>query len=172
MFFQRSQPALDATFAEIVREYQAMVYSIGWHMLRDRAVAEELAQDVFLKLYQHWGSMESRAHVANWLCRAMTQRSIDHSRRERLRPRIGLDQAPEPVGVVHDPDPVLSERLDTLVARLPERARAIVVLRYQEDMEPAEIATVLGGSVGAVKSNLHRSLVWMRGHLTRSGVTK
>ena len=49
MFFQRSQPALDANFAEIVREYQAMVYSIGWHMLRDRAVAEELAQDVFLK---------------------------------------------------------------------------------------------------------------------------
>ena len=52
MFLVQQQPARSAppAFATIVREYQAMVYSIGWHFLRDRAVAEELAQDVFLKV--------------------------------------------------------------------------------------------------------------------------
>src|SRR5260370_37399411 len=172
MIFRRSQPAIDFTFAEIVREYQAMVFSIGWHLLRDRSVAEELAQDVFLKLYQCWGSIESRAHAANWLRRAMTQRAIDQSRRARLRPRIGLDDVPEPSRPAQEPDLLMNERLDTLIARLPERARAIVVLRFQEDMEPAEIAETLGVSVGAVESNLHRSLAWMRGRMESMGVTK
>jgi RNA polymerase sigma-70 factor (ECF subfamily) len=172
MFFRRTQPALDATFAEIVREYQAMVYSIGWHLLRDRSVAEELAQDVFLRLHQNWGSIESRAHAANWLRRVMTQRAIDHARRARLRPRVGLDDAPEPAVPADNGDPLLSGRLELLIARLPERSRAIVVLRYQEDMEPAEIAETLGISAGAVKSSLHRSLVWMRGRMESMGVAK
>src|SRR5258708_5972668 len=114
MIFRRSQPVVDFTFAEIVREYQAMVYSIGWHLLRDRPVAEELAQDVFLKLYQYWGSIESRAHAANWLRRAMTQRAIDQSRRARLRPRRSLEDAPEPAGPAYETDPLLSERLESL----------------------------------------------------------
>jgi RNA polymerase sigma-70 factor (ECF subfamily) len=172
MIFRRSQPAIEVSFAEIVNEYQSMVYSIGWHLVGNRAVAEELAQDVFLKLHQSWGTIESRSHAVNWLRRAMTQRAIDHSRRARLRPRIGLDQAPEPSRPAHDGDPLLAGRLEQLLARLPERARAIVVLRFQEDMDPAEIAAVLGLSLGAVKSNLHRSLGWMRGRMERMGVTK
>ena len=172
MIFRRSQPAIDITFAEIVHEYQSMVYSIGWHLIGNRAVAEELAQDVFLKLHQCWATIESRAHAANWLRRAMTQRAIDHSRRARLRPRIGLDQAPEPSRPAHDSDPLLSSRLESLIALLPERSRAIVVLRFQEEMDPAEIAGTLGLSVGAVKSNLHRSLTWMRARMERMGVTK
>src|ERR1700719_2011524 len=170
MFFRRPQPALDATFVEIVGENQAMVYSIGWHLLRNRAIAEELAQDVFLKLHQNWGSIESRAHAANWLRRAMTQRAIDHSRRARLRPSVGLENAPEPARLTYESDPLLSGRLEALIARLPERARTIVVLRYQEDMEPAEIAETLGLSAGAVKSSLHRSLAWMRGRMESMAV--
>ncbi len=149
-----------------------MVYSIGLHLLRDVAVAEELAQDVLLKLYENWGSFESRTHVANWLRRAVTQRSIDYARRAKLRPRFGLESAPEPSGPAHETDPFLNGHLEALIGRLPERARQIVVLRYQEDLEPAEIAELLGLSVGAVKSNLHRSLGWLRGRMERMGVTK
>jgi RNA polymerase sigma-70 factor (ECF subfamily) len=172
MFFRRQQPGFDASFAEIVRTNQAMVYSIGWHLLRDMAAAEELAQDVFLALYENLGSLESRAHVVNWLRRAMTHRSIDYSRRSRLRPRLGLESVQEPAGPSSDSDPLMSGHLESLIARLPERARQIVVLRYQEDLEPTEIAELLGLSVGAVKSNLHRSLAWMRGRMERMGVTK
>lgn len=50
----------------------------------------------------------------------------------------------------------MTGRIESLIARLPERARQIVVLRYQEDLKPAEIAELLGIPVGAVKSNLHR----------------
>lgn len=76
MFFRQSQRDFGASFSEIVREHQAMVYSIAWHILRDKAVSEELAQDVFLKLIENWSSLQSRAHVTNWLRRAMTRRAI------------------------------------------------------------------------------------------------
>lgn len=131
-----------------MREHQAMVFSIGLHLLRDRAGAEELAQDVFLKLYENWDSFESPTHVLHWLRRVMTQRSIDYARRSRLRPRSGLESAPEPAGPLLDADPLLNGHLLSLIARLPERARQIVVLRYQEDLEPAAIAELLGDFLG------------------------
>ena len=98
----------------------------------------------------------------------MTQRAIDYSRRARLRPRFGLEGVPEPTGPARECDPLMSGYVESLIARLHrKRARQIVVLRYQEELEPAEIAKLLGLSVGAVKSNLHRSLAWMRGRMER-----
>ena len=70
----------------------------------------------------------------------------------------------------YEADILAGEHVALLVARLPERARQIVVLRYQEDLEPSEIAELLGLSVGAVKSALHRALVWMRGRMEKVGV--
>ncbi len=163
-----SAPPLPATFAAMLREHQAMVFSIGWHFLRDRAVAEELAQDVFLKLHENLGSIESGSHLTNWLRRVMTQRCIDHSRRARLRPRVGLDGAPEPRVAAVERDPMLASILDRQIARLPERSRMIVVLRFQEEMEPAEIAETLGIPVGTVKSNLHRALALLRGRMEKA----
>ena len=60
-------------FASLVRQHQAMVFSIAWHVLRDRAVAEELAQDVFLSLHRHLAELESPEHVLYWLRRVTTQ---------------------------------------------------------------------------------------------------
>ena len=50
------------TFEAAVREHQAMVFSVAYHFLQDHAVAEELAQEVFLELYRHWDEIESREH--------------------------------------------------------------------------------------------------------------
>jgi RNA polymerase sigma-70 factor (ECF subfamily) len=172
MFPGKSQAEREVDFSEFVREQQAMVYSMGWHLLRDAALAEELAQDVFLKLFENWSAFESQDHRKNWLRRVMVQRAIDYARRAKLRPRSGLESAPEPAAPVYEADILVTEHLELLVARLPERARQIVVLRYQEDMEPAEIAELLGLSVGAVKSTLHRALVWLRGRMESVGVTR
>ena len=164
-----SSAALPA-FAAIVREHEAMVFSIGWHFLRDRAVAEELAQDVFLQLHKNLESIESAAHLTNWLRRVMTQRCIDYLRRARIRPRVGLDQAPEPRVEAVERDPLLTSMLDRQIARLPERSRMIVILRFQEEMEPSEIAETLGIPVGTVKSNLHRALALLRGRMEKAQI--
>ena len=154
-------------FASLVRQHQAMVFSIAWRLLRDRAVAEELAQDVFLSLHQHLAEMESPEHVLFWLRRVTSNRALDEARRRQRRPMVSLENAPEPVAVTPQGDPLLGTALKKLVAALPGKSRAIVILRYQEDLDPAEIARVLGIPVGTVKSQLQRALALLREKLSR-----
>jgi len=157
-------------FAALVRQHQNMVYSIAWNFLRNHATAEELAQEVFLQLFRHMDEIESPAHLVQWLRRVTSNRCIDQSRRARYRPKVGLDSAPEPAVFDRQRDPLLAGRLGRLMAQLPERARMMIVLRYQEEMEPAQIAETLNMPVGTVKSGLHRALAALRGRLERSPV--
>ena len=157
-------------FDALVREHQAMVFSLAYHFLRDRALAEEVAQEVFLSLHRNLASIESPAHAMFWLRQATARRSIDETRRRRRRPQVALDEAPEPaVGAVGG-DPLLGEMLRRLVAALPEDARMVMVLRYQEDLDPTEIAAILAMPLATVKSHLHRSLGVLREKLARRGV--
>src|ERR1700689_3569434 len=139
-------------FAQIVADNQSLVFSIAVRFLRDREGAEELAQDVFLQLYRKLREIESPAHATGWLRRAICHRCIDEARKRRLRPRIGLDSVPEPPVEARHPDLMLNERLRRMVAELPESARMVVLLRYQEDLDPADIAAMLNMPISTVKS--------------------
>jgi RNA polymerase sigma-70 factor (ECF subfamily) len=156
-----------ADFEGIVREHQSMVFSIAYHFLHDRPAAEELAQDVFLQLFKSMGALESAEHVTRWLRRVTTNRCIDHCRRSKLMPRIGLDQVAEPASPGGSPDFMLSRALGQLVASLPGNWRALVVLKYQEEMETEEIARALDMPVGTVKSQLSRALEFLREKASR-----
>lgn len=155
-------------FAELLREHQAMVFSIALHSLMDRAAAEEIAQDVFLELYRRIGDLESDAHVLFWLRRVTSNRCIDYARKRKYRATIALDSAPEPAVKPSEEDPLLERKLWAVVASLPEGQRIVTVLRYQEDMLPEEIARTLDMPVRTVKSQLTRSLALLRQKLTRS----
>jgi RNA polymerase sigma-70 factor (ECF subfamily) len=154
-------------FEAIVREHQSMVFSIAYHFLHDRPAAEELAQDVFLQLYKSMDALESAEHVTRWLRRVTTNRCIDQCRRSKLMPRIGLDQVAEPAIPAGLPDLMLSRALRQLVASLPANWRALVILKYQEEMESEEIARALDMPVGTVKSQLSRALDFLREKASR-----
>lgn len=155
-----------AQFEELVREHQAMVFSMACRYLRNRALAEEIAQDVFLQLYRKLPSLESPDHVLHWLRWVTAHRLIDHSRHEKRRPQSPLEDAPEPIAAPSDHgDPLLSEMLRELVAALPENARVVMILRYQEDLDPMDIARALDMPVATVKSHLQRSLALLKDKL-------
>ena len=158
----RLTEAEQADFGQIVREHQSMVFSIAYHFLCDRAVAEEVAQDVFLRLFESRDKLESPEHVKHWLRRTTTNRCIDSCRRRKFMPRVGLDDIPEPSVPAGVGDPMLSRMLRQLVASLPERWRALIILKYQEDMETDEIAEALDMPAGTVKSQLSRALGFLR----------
>jgi RNA polymerase sigma-70 factor (ECF subfamily) len=160
--------ALD--FARIVADNQSLVFSLAVRFLRDREGSEELAQDVFLQLYRRLREIESPAHATAWLRRAICHRCIDEARKRRLRPRVGLEDIAEPSGPGRDSDPLLSERLRRLVADLPDKARMVMLLRYQEDLDPSDIARTLNMPVSTVKSLLHRALAVLRGRLEKQAV--
>jgi RNA polymerase sigma-70 factor, ECF subfamily len=154
-------------FAEIVSEYQAMIFSIGWHFLGDRALAEDLAQDVFLELYQGLDAIQSAAHLKYWLRRVAVNRAIDYGRRKKSSRELALEEVEEPATGDAQTDALLSEKLRQALAKLPEKQRMILILRYQEDRGPTEIAELLKVPVSTVKSALQRGLEELRGKLAR-----
>ena len=162
-------PALN-DFGALMAEHRAMVFSVAYHFLHDRDQAEEIAQDVFLSLHRNLGEIESPAHAAHWLRRVAVQRAIDAARRNRRRPVVALENVPEPSVRPAHGDLLLGDLLRKLVVSLPETQRMIVILRYQEDLDPMEIAEVMGIPVGTVKSHLQRSLALLREKLERRGV--
>lgn len=156
-----------AAFPDILRAHQSMVFSIALHYLHDRAVAEEIAQDVFLQLYRQLPKLESETHAAHWLRRATSHRCIDQVRRKKFQPQVSLDAVAEPSASSDPSSALLSERLRKLIASLPEKPRMVMVLRYQEDVMPEEIARILDMPVRTVKSHLQRSITLLREKMNR-----
>ena len=164
----RAKAGDQAAFAALIRRHQNMVFSVALHMLRSRPAAEDMAQEVFLELYRSLNRLESEAHVVSWLRRVAGHRCIDEIRRRNHRQEFATDTLPEPG---HTPQPrevFAADRLQELVAGLPDNARMVVVLRYQEEMEPTEIADALGMPVNTVKSHLRRSILALRERLMGS----
>jgi RNA polymerase sigma-70 factor, ECF subfamily len=154
-------------FERLVEEHQSMVFSLALRMTADRGLAEEIAQDVFLELDRHLGKLESPEHARNWLRRVAMNRSADALRRRKVR---GVDLWVE-IGEMHgaqseDRPSALGARIEQLLTTLPEAQRAALVLRYQEDLTPEEIAATLEAPVATVKSNLQRGLKLLRAKAT------
>lgn len=151
-----------AAFGLLVRRHQRSVYSLALRMLSDRYQAEDLAQEVFLQLYRSLASLESDAHLAFWLRRVTINRAIDRLRREPRRARAALAEADALASESAEADPILARRLRSILRELAPDARAVILLRFQEDLDPMEIGRTLKMPLNTVKSHLKRSLALLR----------
>jgi RNA polymerase sigma-70 factor, ECF subfamily len=149
------------TLEALLERHQAMVFSVALRITGNREAAEEVAQDVFLELHRCMNSVQSEEHALFWLRRVATHRAIDAARRCARIPETAADVADLP-DESKAGDPLLAQHLQHVVAGLPEKLRAVIVLRYQEDLMPEEIAQTLGMPVATVKSNLQRGLEILR----------
>src|ERR1022692_769978 len=154
-------------FGRIVRQHQRMVFSVVWNFFSDRSVAEDIAQDVFLQLFQNLRAIESDSHLLFWLRRVAIRKCIDHHRWRSKRRPVSLDDWVETGKTVEAPDVLALGKLRTLVQSLPAKFRAVVVLRYLEDQTPEEMAATLGWPVNTVKSRLHRALKMLKDRLEK-----
>jgi RNA polymerase sigma-70 factor (ECF subfamily) len=153
----RARNGDSTAFSALVKQHQSMVFSVALHALRSRAAAEDL------------GRIESAAHATSWLRRVTSHRCIDEIRRRQHRPELGMDVLPEHGAAPAAREFFLEDRLQSLVATLPARARMVVVLRFQEDLDPSEIALALNMPINTVKSHLRRSLNVLRARLSAQG---
>ena len=125
-------------------------------------MAEQVAQDVFLELYKVMDSIASDEHLTAWLRRVTIHRATDAWRR---RPRTLYRAAELKEETAHAPSSRFSSLpsyVERLLLSLPSAQRAVVVLRYQEDLLPGEIADALQMPVATVKSHLQRALKMLR----------
>jgi RNA polymerase sigma-70 factor (ECF subfamily) len=170
----------DAAFDYLLQKYRRPMMNFMFRMARNPAVAEELAQEVFLRIYRSREKYEASAKFTTWLYRIATNLAVNHARdtrHERPENTVSLDEPDENTGVSMDvPDGSLSaeevlmrrERLCAIrqrVEALPERQRIAVVMHKYQQMDYREISLVLKLSESATKSLLFRAYETLRDQL-------
>jgi RNA polymerase sigma-70 factor (ECF subfamily) len=152
-------------FRRLVETHQRMVFSLALRVTGEYGTAEEVAQDTFLELFRSAGKLESEDHIRFWLRRVTVHRATDALRKRSRRPEAAADEWMEEQHVEENADAVSAAvvaRLEELLLALPETLRVAIVLRYQEEMLPEEIAKLLGQPLATVKSHLQRGLQLLR----------
>jgi RNA polymerase sigma-70 factor (ECF subfamily) len=166
-----------ASFGVLLDKHRSSVVHFLYRMVQNHAVAEELAQDVFLRVYRSRSTYEPTAKFTTWLFRIATHLALNALRdgkNERLQEHLDDDSSDMPVRQVSDHRPSVEQsmvhraRLDEVrqaIKALPEKQRAAVLMHKYEEMEYSQIATVLSCSESAVKSLLFRAYETLRARL-------
>lgn len=167
--FARARSGDRAAFAALIEQHQKMVYNVALRMLGQRELAEDMAQEVFIQLHAKLASLTSPAHLLFWLRKTAAHRAIDQLRRHSLLRATALDEQAEGFGVESAEDPLLQRQLRAMLLQLNPVARAVMTLRYQQDLDPPDIAELLDMPINTVKSHLKRSLDTLRQHWPATG---
>jgi RNA polymerase sigma-70 factor (ECF subfamily) len=166
-----------ASFTILLEKHRLPVIHFLYRMVQNQAVAEELAQEVFLRVYRSRGSYEPTAKFTTWLFRIATHlalNSLRDGKNRRLEERLDDDSSETPVRQVSDKRPSVEQRMvhqvrleevRRAVAMLPEKQRAAVLMHKYEEMEYSQIAKVLNSSESAIKSLLFRAYETLRARL-------
>ncbi len=151
----------DPGFREYVTARSGSLLRSAYLLTGNRADAEDLVQAALAKTYLAWDRIEDRSAIDGYVRRAMVNTHISWWRRRRLE-EYPTDELPDRAVADHSGNSDLADTLRRAVDRLPQRMRAAVVLRYFEDMTEAEVAEILGVSLGTVKSTVSRAVAKLR----------
>jgi RNA polymerase sigma-70 factor (ECF subfamily) len=164
----QAQQGSDEAFTALVETYQTPVFNLCYRMLGEPDLAEDAAQETFLRAYQHLDRYDSKRPFATWLLSIAAHYCIDRLRRRKFS-MFSMDEEDEEGNTfelpdVHAPDPENSlingqtnERVHKMLEQLDDVDRAAVIMRYWYDYSEIEIAESLKLTVSAVKSRLHRA---------------
>jgi len=151
----------DHSFREYVRARRQALLRTAYLLTGNLADAEDLVQSALAKTYLAWHRIEDRGAIDSYVRRAMINTQISWWRRRRLE-EFPTDEIPDQATLDYPVSSDVQESLQRAIDRLPQRMRAAVMLRYYEDMTEAEVAEVLGVSVGTVKSTVSRAVAKLR----------
>jgi RNA polymerase sigma-70 factor, ECF subfamily len=169
-----AQQGRDAAFRELVRRYERPVFSLIYRMVRDRELAEDLAQDTFVKVLNHIDRYRPEFKLSSWLFKIANNVAIDHLRRRQI-PTISMDGSPHAgtadavestrFEIADQSESALSEMesrelgsaIEKAIAGLRPEYRACIMLRHVEDRSYEEIAATLDLPLGTVKTYIHRA---------------
>ena len=167
---------------EIVRRFQRPVFNLIVRMVQDAGTAEDLAQEAFVKVFRSLHTFDVRLRLAAWVLKIAHNTTLDYLRRHRphLVPldapgpdeRTLADQLPDPAAVSPERTAErqqLRAALDAAIDRLRPEYRRVIVLRYHEDLDYAEIAEITGAPLGTVKTFLHRARQALACELRKAG---
>jgi RNA polymerase sigma-70 factor (sigma-E family) len=160
----------DERFRLFVQAQWGALTRAAYLLTGDRGTAEDLVQSALEKTHRHWSRIARRDAPEVYVRRAMVNTAISWRRRRRVTevPLLAADERQAP-----DPYDRAESRHQILLAlrALPPRTRAILILRYFEDLSETDVARVLGCSIGSVKSQASRGMARLRAHLEPTAVS-
>jgi RNA polymerase sigma-70 factor, ECF subfamily len=169
----RAQQGSEKAYRELLGRYQRPVFSIIYRMIRDREQAEDLAQETFVRVFNHIDRYDPRYKFSSWIFKIATNLTIDWIRRKELntvsidgsRNAVTPDQIEATSITIASPDEnpeelleakQLGEEIEEAIGKLRPEYRAAILLRHVEGREYQEIAEILALPLGTVKTYIHR----------------
>lgn len=170
-----------AAFHRLVERHRAMVYRVAYQFAGNHHDAEDIAQEVFIKIYRSLGRFRQDAQLTSWMYRIVMNACIDHRRRHspaavapfgeeaELKMLNTPEDGPGPEERAYAGE--LGEVLEAEIQRLPPGQRVVFVMRHHQGLKLNEIADALGLAEGTVKRQLHAAVHRLRQALTLANVT-
>ena len=162
----------DGTLETLVREHSRLVYRIAYAVLRQHHDAEDATQETFLRVLRYSSKLPDVENPKTWLARIAWRVAVDRSKRRSNR-EIPLDDHGEPLEIAGSRTSAeetfqsseLGMAIETLIAALPEKLRAPLILSAVQEMSPREVAATLGINEAAVRSRVFRARQILKGKL-------
>jgi RNA polymerase sigma-70 factor (ECF subfamily) len=169
---ERCRTGDDVAFTELVERYKDLVYGMIWRLAPDRTQADDLAQDVFLKVHRGLPYFRGEARLSTWIYRIVA--NVCTQARSRPVREVSLDRGPEKPPI--DPPSIdgsfadfeLRDRLEKAIAQLPEQYRFLIAAHHLRGVQYEALAEALNVPLGTVKTHLHRAKRRLRELLTES----
>ena len=170
-----------SAFQAIVERHRSMVYRIAYQFAGNHHDAEDIAQEVFIKVYRSLGRFRQDAQLTSWMYRIVMNACIDH--RRRSRPGVAVPVGEEAEQRILDtpeerPGPEasayageLGHLLESEIGRLPNGQRVVFIMRHHQGMKLCDIAEALGLAEGTVKRQLQAAVHRLRQALTSANIT-
>ncbi len=177
----------EANFENLYQQYAPRIFQLAYRMTFNPQVAEDLTQEIFLKIYQKQAQFRGESHIYTWIYRLAMNHILNYLKRQKrfrflqlleLPIRTALKENPELTPPIPDPSPTPLQQLEQgeliqlvrqAIQQLPPKLRAPFVLHRYEKFSHKEIAEVLSISVSAVESRIHRAtrhiLRWLEKYL-------
>lgn len=171
-----------AAFRELVEAYKKKVYYLAYDMLGNGSDAEDVSQDVFVKVFRSFGTFKRGARLGSWIYRITYNTCIDHLRKRETTPEavetevLETRPAAEVAFSAAPADPLraaerqlLQRRVELALEKVSPQEKAVFLLRHYDDLMLKDIAEALGLSIGSVKSYLFRAVKKLQRELGAGG---
>ncbi|MBI3003858.1 MAG: sigma-70 family RNA polymerase sigma factor [Ignavibacteriales bacterium] len=172
------QNGKEAAFNELVVRYQEKIYWVARRFMSDHDAADDVVQEVFVKVYDGLKNFRGESGVYTWLYRITVNISLNALRRQKLRDFFRIDEVFEVREEASEgPDERVEQQeqrtlIEKAIELLPEKQKAVFVLRYYEELPYEEIAGILKTSVGGLKANYFHAVKKIGEYLKRAHGTR
>ena len=173
--FQRGN---ESSFNELVLRYQERIYWVARRFVQDHDNADDVVQDVFCRAYEGLGKFRGESGIYTWLYRITVNLALNAVRRQRVREFFRIDEILD-VKDEHgeQPDEHLEKKeqkqlIEQAVAQLPEKQKAVFILRYYDEMPYEEISKIMKTTVGGLKANYFHAVRKVGAYIKRAHGTR